>query len=71
MTNPQLIRPILGSTPAHPSQPRAIPSDLLREASQRLGVMALLGAALWTIGTTSYHLALRAIGGGPRIGLLH
>jgi tRNA A-37 threonylcarbamoyl transferase component Bud32 len=63
MPNPQLICP-LRSTPAQPGQRRALPHDLLREASQRLGVMALLGAALWTIGTTSYHLALRAIGGG-------
>jgi eukaryotic-like serine/threonine-protein kinase len=61
MTTPQLIGPTIGSTPAQRSQPRALPSDLLREASRRLGVMALLGAALWALGTTSYHLALRAM----------
>jgi tRNA A-37 threonylcarbamoyl transferase component Bud32 len=36
---------------------RAIPQDLLREASLRLGILSLLGAVLWTVGTIAGHLA--------------
>jgi eukaryotic-like serine/threonine-protein kinase len=61
MTNPQLIGPTIGSTPARLGQRRVLPPDLLREASRRLGVMALLGAALWALGTTSFHFAMRAM----------
>src|SRR5215467_2073637 len=39
---------------------RAIPNDLLREASRRLAIMALLGAVLWVVGTVLSHIALRA-----------
>ena len=60
MSTAQRIQPV-GSTPAQRSQPRAIPKDLLREASRRLGVMALLTAVLWIVATTSYHFALRAM----------
>jgi hypothetical protein len=38
---------------------RPLPDDLLREASRRLGIMALLGAALWILGTLLDHLAVR------------
>ncbi len=38
-------------------RPRAIPEDLLRDASRRLAVIALLGAALWILGTVLGHLA--------------
>jgi serine/threonine-protein kinase len=37
----------------------ALPEDLLREASRRLGIMALVGAALWCLGTGLDHLAVR------------
>jgi hypothetical protein len=40
---------------------RAIPADLLREASNRLAVMSLIGAALWVLGPLLGHIALRAI----------
>jgi serine/threonine-protein kinase len=72
MAKPQLIGPGPRSTPSglrgsHP-RPRALPPDLLREASLRLGIMALLAAVLWTVGTTLGHLAERAMmpPGDPR-----
>ena len=37
---------------------REIPDDLLRDASRRLGIMSLLGAALWSVGTVLYHVAM-------------
>ena len=59
MTKPALIGPPVVSTPAElkSSRGRAIPEDLLREASRRLRIMALLGAVLWLVGTVSFHLA--------------
>src|SRR3954469_17258347 len=39
---------------------RAIPDDLLQEASLRLGIMSVLGAVLWTVGTVAGHFADRA-----------
>ena len=48
MSDPQLIGPVLASTPAEPGKParhvRALPYDLLKEAAHRLGIMSLLGA---------------------------
>jgi serine/threonine-protein kinase len=38
-------------------RPRALPEDLLREASRRLAVIAILGATLWVAGTVLGHLA--------------
>ena len=58
-----LILPPRGSTPpALDSQgrPRTLPPDLLREASQRLGILSLLGAVLWFLGTLLGHISLRA-----------
>ncbi|MFI5183222.1 MAG: serine/threonine-protein kinase, partial [Vicinamibacteria bacterium] len=43
---------------------RALPDDLLREASRRLGVMSLLGAALWVVGSGLDHLAMREMSHG-------
>ncbi len=40
-------------------QRHALPDDLLREASRRLGTLALLGAALWALGTALDHVAVR------------
>ena len=37
---------------------RQFPPDLLRQASRRLQILALVGAALWTIGPIMGHLAL-------------
>ena len=71
MPDPRLIGPQVPSTPAELKssrwRARALPDDLLREASHRLRVMALLGAGLWLIGTLTDHLALRAMThGDPR-----
>ena len=63
MPAPQLILPPRGSTPpALDSQgrPRTLPPDLLREASQRLGILSALGAVLWFLGTLLGHISLRA-----------
>jgi serine/threonine-protein kinase len=44
-----------GGSARHP----ALPSDLLREASHRLGVISLLLATLWLTATVLDHLAMR------------
>jgi serine/threonine-protein kinase len=41
-----------------------LPPDLLREASRRLGIMSLLAAVLWLVGTGLGHLAENAMSGG-------
>ncbi len=64
MPAPQLILPPRGSTPPALSDSqgrhRTLPPDLLREASQRLGILSLLGAVLWFLGTLLGHISLRA-----------
>src|ERR671914_3109238 len=37
---------------------RQLPPDLLRQASRRLQILALIGAALWILGPGLGHLAL-------------
>jgi hypothetical protein len=37
---------------------RRLPDDLLRQASRRVEIIALIGAALWTLGPALGHLAL-------------
>jgi serine/threonine-protein kinase len=62
MPAPHLIGPPVGSTPAALKASwrggRALPEDLLREASRRLGIMAMLAAVLWVVGTLLDHLVL-------------
>ena len=64
MPAPRLIQPPRGATPAALSdsqgRPRSLPPDLLREASQRLGILSMLGAILWFLGTVLGHISLRA-----------
>ena len=61
------IEPVPASTPpnavgdGHP-RVRSLPHDLLEEASNRLGLMSLVGALLWTLGTILYRLALASAG---------
>jgi serine/threonine-protein kinase len=43
---------------------RALPGDLLKDASHRLGVMCIVAAALWTVGVVLGHLAVRAMSHG-------
>ena len=60
MTEQQLIGPPPVSTPADLRRARgtrALPDDLLRAASLRLGVMSLLFAVLWLLGTVTGHIA--------------
>jgi len=40
---------------------RALPADLLRDASRRLGIMALVAGGLWTLGSAFGHLAVRSM----------
>src|SRR5215210_2431650 len=63
MESPHLIGPPAVSTPAdlRRSRERALPADLLRAASIRLGIMSLLFAVLWTVGSVAGHLAEHAI----------
>jgi tRNA A-37 threonylcarbamoyl transferase component Bud32 len=67
MADPQLIGPAPITTSAKTASgrhQRALPADLLRGASQRLGIMALIGCALWTLGTVLGHLAVRSMSHG-------
>src|SRR5262245_22818227 len=68
MQNPKPIRPPTDVTPAAAAaargRPRALPDDFLREASARLGIMSLVAAGLWVVGTILGHLAMRAMQGG-------
>jgi eukaryotic-like serine/threonine-protein kinase len=61
MTSPQLIAPPVRNTPGPRRRQRPIPTDLLRGASRRLGIMSLLGATIWVVSTALDHLALRAM----------
>jgi len=71
MTNSQLIGPAPESTPAESEvsrgRVRSLPYDLLKEASRRLEVMALLGAALWVLGTVGDRVALLVMSHGNPI----
>ncbi len=61
---PRLVGPPPRSTPAHGrsrrSHSRRLPDDLLRQASRRLEIIALLAAGLWSIATVLYHFVDRA-----------
>src|SRR5262245_38094265 len=59
-TNRQLIgpRPATSFVRVPKIARRALPRDLLREASRRLGITSLLMAGLWTAAGALRHLAL-------------
>jgi serine/threonine protein kinase len=65
MTHKQLIGPRSGSTSADlkrsPGHFHRLPDDLLRDASTRLGVMSMLFAVLWVLGTVAGHLAFHVM----------
>jgi len=66
MADRHLIGPARPATPATAASargPRSLPADLLRDASRRLGIMSLVGAGLWTLGTLLGHLAAGSIPG--------
>ncbi len=62
---PRLIRSPTDATPVEVAaarrRPRALPDDILREASARLGIMALVAAGLWVIATILGRLAMRSM----------
>ena len=62
MQVPKVIRPPTDATPAETVAARgrpALPDDFLREASTRLGIMALVAAGLWVVGTILGRLTAR------------
>src|SRR6187455_618988 len=63
--NPKLIRPPTDATPVESAaargRPRALPDDFLREASARLGIMSLVAAGLWIVGTILGRIAMRSM----------
>jgi serine/threonine-protein kinase len=63
MPTTDLIGPRQESTPreSKKSRSRALPPDLQRDASRRLGFMALLSAVLWVVAVIADHLAMRAM----------
>ena len=73
MPVPKLIRPPTTATPAEAAttggRPRALPDDFLREASARLGIMSLVAAGLWVVGTILGRLAMRSMQGDESFGL--
>jgi serine/threonine-protein kinase len=67
MADPHLIGPVPPSTartPSSGSRRRALPADLLRDASRRLGIMSLVACGLWTFGSVLGHLAERSVSHG-------
>ena len=59
---PKIIGPAPASTATGASWQRQLPPDLLKDASNRLGVMSLIGAMLWVFGTLAFHLAMASLG---------
>jgi serine/threonine-protein kinase len=77
MTAPNLIGPNLSRPTPTPSASsargfwrrphHALPADLLRDASRRLGIVSLLAAVLWVVAALLGHVAFRAmLPGDPR-----
>ncbi|HEX3234369.1 MAG TPA: serine/threonine-protein kinase [Gemmatimonadales bacterium] len=76
MPTPHLIgrlqKDTSGEIKSRPGRSRQLPDDLLRQASRRLGIMALIAAALWILAPTFGHLAFRATNpGNPDWARLH
>jgi serine/threonine-protein kinase len=62
MQTPKLIGRLARETPTGPrtaaGPPRKLPDDLLRQATRRVEIMALIAAALWTLAPGLAHVAL-------------
>lgn len=60
MSRPNLIGPQQQNSPdatlTSRDKARALPADLLREASHRLAVMSLVAAVMWIVATVLWHL---------------
>jgi eukaryotic-like serine/threonine-protein kinase len=65
MPAPDIIGPEPSTTPttlrSRGGSARALPDDLLREASRRLGILAMTGGTLWVLGPVLEKLARRAL----------
>jgi serine/threonine-protein kinase len=59
MIRPEQSTP--GTMTSARTKKREIPPDLLREASQRLALVALIGGALWIVATLLWHLTWGAL----------
>jgi hypothetical protein len=66
MADRHLIGPVPATTPSKTSgtRRRALPADLLRDASRRLGIMSLVACGLWTLGSVLGHVAERSMSHG-------
>ena len=66
MANPHLIGPVPRSETAKTKaeRSRALPDDLLRDASRRLGILSLVAGGLWVIATILGRLAVRSMSHG-------
>jgi len=68
MHHPERIAPKAQSTPlsfgGSRKAARAIPDDLLKEASRRLEIASLLAAVLWTVASVLWHLRVGSSGTG-------
>ena len=76
MGDPHLIGPVRRASSAKTNAargPRALPNDLLRDASRRLGILSLVAGGLWFVATALSHVAARSmIHGGepwPQVGM--
>jgi hypothetical protein len=68
MADPHLIGPVARATPSKATswraRSRALPHDLLRDASRRLAIMSLVAGGLWTLAPVLGHLADRSMSHG-------
>jgi eukaryotic-like serine/threonine-protein kinase len=63
MPTPRILGAMARDTPSDLTittggRPRRLPDDLLRQASKRLQILALVGAGLWILGPALAHVAL-------------
>ena len=67
MGDPHLIGPVPRTSSAKTNAargPRALPDDLLRDASRRLGIISLVAGGLWLLATALSHVAVRSMSHG-------
>jgi len=71
MTAPKLLETEPGTPPPLRSLGgRGLPDDLLREAVQRLGIVCIVGAVLWTIGVFQMYVVAPRLVPPDRLALL-